>query len=227
MEEWAPSVAHEKAFFASFFDKGIWEVGPAWQAGLYMFLEDYGQWDGNPAHPPAAHEDICHNFFEEFVLLGDPALLLPQPNGFALSLEPNSYDLCSPPTLEAVYTITVGQLGEFSEVVTLDAVGVPPGATVDFDVNSQAPPFISELTIGNLTGVASGNYSIIVRGTSTSMQRSTPVNLKLANDVPGSGLAYQSAERSFGCLSQAPVGVGIPSRGVILRRRSRYGCGVH
>lgn len=186
VEAWTPSAVHEKSFFASFFEKDIWEVGPAWQEGLYRFLRDYGQWDGNPAHPPAENESICRNFFEEFVLLGDPALLLPQPDGFALSADPESYDLCSPPANEAVYTVTVGQLGEFSESVTLDTVGVPTGATASFDVNSQPPPFTSELTIGNLTAVATGNYSIIVRGTSATMQRSTPVGLNLASGVPGS-----------------------------------------
>jgi len=65
-EEWLPSTVLEHSWFRAFFEDDIWEVGPAWQAALYHFEEDY---DGDV--------DVKRNFFEEFNLLGDPSLCLP------------------------------------------------------------------------------------------------------------------------------------------------------
>ena len=76
--EWLPSAHHEKAFFHSFFEDDIWEVGPAWREGCFTFLKTYGNWDGDMNHQPTSNLDYCRNFVEEFVLLGDPALLLPR-----------------------------------------------------------------------------------------------------------------------------------------------------
>jgi hypothetical protein len=121
---------------------------------------------------------------EEFVLLGDPALLLPKPNGFALDPTPSEQDLCCPPDDEAQYTINVDQLGTFSEVVTLNLAGAPAGSTVDFSVNSEPPPFTSVLTVGALVGAAAGDYNLVITGTSASMQRSINVSLGISVDVP-------------------------------------------
>jgi len=183
-EEWMPSTVLEKAFFASFFEKDIWQVGPAWVTALYRFLREHGQWDGNYLHVPAQNLDHCHDFLEEFVLLGDPSLCLPQPNGFTLASNPTTQALCCPPAQAAEYTINVGKLGSFSEAVTLGASSLPAGATSGFTVNGLAPPFTSVLTVGNLGAVAAGEYSIVVTGTSASMQRSTNVVLRVAHGIP-------------------------------------------
>lgn len=74
--DWIMSSIHEKSFFGAFFQKNIWEVGPAWIEGLYKFLSDYGGWNGNMNVQPPLNTDVCHNFFEEFVILGDPSLYL-------------------------------------------------------------------------------------------------------------------------------------------------------
>ena len=139
-EAWEPSAVHEKSFFAAFFEDGIWEVGRAWNAGLYRFLTEYGNWNGNPENPPQENEDIIRNFFEEFVLLGDPSLLLPGGLGFALNPEPRSQDLCSPPADQAVYTIEVEQIGDFTEPVTLSASGTPSGSRNASHPSSASAP---------------------------------------------------------------------------------------
>jgi hypothetical protein len=175
VEAWDSSRRMEKYFFKSFFVDDIWEVSPAWQAACYRILSDP---DYGPSH------DHTRNIFEEFVVLGDPSLLLPQANGFTLDPTPTSHDLCCPPASEAQYTIEVGQLGGFDEVVTLSASGEPSGATVNFSENSLAPPFTSVLTIGNLDGAAAASYNIVITGTSATMERSTNVALNIANDVP-------------------------------------------
>jgi len=63
---WEPSTVLEHSWFRAFFEDDIWEVGPAWQAGLYHFEAEYG-----------GSTDVERNFFEEFNLLGDPSLHLP------------------------------------------------------------------------------------------------------------------------------------------------------
>lgn len=67
-ESWESSRRMERYFFQSFFQDNIWRVGPAWQAALWKILADP---DFGPTH------DHTRNIFEEFVLLGDPALRLP------------------------------------------------------------------------------------------------------------------------------------------------------
>jgi len=182
---WQPSTDLEKSFYASFFRKDIWEVGPAWKAGLYNFLDDYGNWDGDMNHEPSSNVDICHNFFEEFVILGDPSVLLPQPFGFMLSADPTSQELCSPPDDQAVYQIDVDEMGGFDEAVTLSAADYPAGASVVFSLNSQVPPFTSDMTISGLNGAAAGDYNIIISGDSISASRSIGVELSISSGAPG------------------------------------------
>ena len=184
-EAWEPSRQLEKYFFKSFFGEQIWEVGPAWQTALYRFLADYGAWDGDPTHPPEENYDVCRNFFEEFVLLGDPSLLLPGGFGFALNAAPEVQELCSPPTDEAVYTIDVEQLGDFSEAVTLSADGAPSGASIVFSVNAVPPPFTSEMTVSNVSAGSPGEYEITITGAVADEQRQTTVLLNLSDSMPG------------------------------------------
>ncbi len=172
---WESSRRLEKYFFESFFVDDIWEVGPAWQAALYRLLADP---DYGPTH---SH---TRNLFEMNTLLGDPALRLPQGDGFTLQVTPSSRDLCCPPDVAAVYTIEVGQLGDFVKTVTLSAEGYPNGATIEFDTNSQSPPFTSQMTIGHLGVAVAGNYNVTITGETTSMERSTNVMLNIATDVP-------------------------------------------
>ncbi|MCK4659057.1 MAG: hypothetical protein KAV82_05995 [Phycisphaerae bacterium] len=207
---WEPSVVLEKSFFAAFFEDDIWEVGPAWQAGLYRFLTEFGNWDGNPEHAPQQNGDIIRNFFEEFVLLGDPALRLPQPDGFTLTPAPTSLDTCCPPDSQAQYTIEVGQTGDFAESVTLTASDTPVGATVEFSQNSQVPPFTSVLTVGNLGAVATGEYNILITGTTTSLLRVANVELSVSTAVP-SGVTLTSPANGSDDISKTPTLVWEPS----------------
>ncbi len=184
VEAWEPSTIHERSFFASFFVQDIWEVGPAWRTGLYTFLKDHGGWNGDHDSLPPSHVDVIRNFFEEFVLLGDPALLLPQPDGFALVSDVEAHEVCSPPVTEVVYTIDVDQLGDFSEDVTLSCSGEPAGATVSFDINDLPPPFTSQLTVSDLDLVVAGEYSMVISGVAGTKTRSTVVTLSVATEVP-------------------------------------------
>ncbi|MFH1748500.1 MAG: C25 family cysteine peptidase [Planctomycetota bacterium] len=64
---WEPSTTLEQAFFRAFFEKHIWQVGPAWQSGLNTFLIE-----------SPSSLDVKRNFFELYNLMGDPSLLLPR-----------------------------------------------------------------------------------------------------------------------------------------------------
>ncbi len=67
-DAWESSRRMERYFFQSVFEDNIWLVSPAWQAALARIYADP---DFGPTH------DHTRNIFEEFVLLGDPALRLP------------------------------------------------------------------------------------------------------------------------------------------------------
>jgi len=181
-EAWQPSVHLEKAFFGSFFEKNEWELGAAWLDGLYRFLASYGGWSGNLNQQPPNHLDECRNFFEEFVILGDPALLLPHGNAFRLLVAPESAAVCAPQ--DAVYTIDVQPAGDFTEVVSLSVPDAPPGATITFSANNAVPPFSAVLTVGNTGGVPPGNYTLNIQGTSASATRSVAAGLYVAAGAP-------------------------------------------
>ncbi len=170
VDAWESSRRMEKYFFQAIFEKGIWQVGPAWQAALWNILADP---DFGPTH------DHTRNIFEEMVLLGDPSLELPRGNGFALEANPEEYDIYSPPVTSVEFTIDVRLMGEFTEAVTLSAGGLPEGATAAFSENSLPPPFVSVLTISGLDPALAGAYVLQVTGASTSVQRAIPLALAI------------------------------------------------
>jgi hypothetical protein len=155
-EAWRHSRDLEKYYYQSFFVDGIWEVRPAWDLALNRLLAQYGP--GDPA---------VRNFFEEFVLLGDPSLHLPEGIGFLTTADPAVLMLCAPPATQAVYTIRVDRCGDFAEEVTLSAAGPPPGASVSF-----------------VAGGSPGSYRIDVTGTSESFERTITVELDLSVAAP-------------------------------------------
>lgn len=185
VENWLPSAIQEKAFFRSFFDKNIWKVGPAWRAGLYDFLEEYGQ-PATPGGPPTQNAGITRDFFEEFVLLGDPALQLPQPVGFRLTATPAAQEVCTGVSPSATYTLQAIRTGGFSENISFSAVGHPPGTSVSFSVNPLPAPFTnSAMLITGLDGAAPGLYTVTVTATGGSIQKTTEVTLGVAAATPG------------------------------------------
>lgn len=201
-EEWMPSVQLEKAFFRAMLQDNIREVGPAWLAGLYTFLTEYGGWDGDPSHPPTQNAAIVRNFFEEFVILGDPALYLPLPSRFQLTADPPARDLCIPGDSTTVYTVSVGRTGGFDEAVTLTVDGLPAGAAASFVPNGMVPPFASTLTVSNLAAAPVGAYSLVITGTSASMQQTMGVGLQIASALPSTPLLSSPDDGATGVARQ-------------------------
>lgn len=176
IDAWESSRRMERYFFQSFFENQIWEVGPAWRAALQRILMDF---DFGPLH------EHTRNIFEEFVLLGDPALLLPCGVGFTMGVTPPAQSVCSPPTAQVEFTVNVGQVGGFAEQVTLAASGLPPGATAGFSTGAGYPPFTSVMTVSGLSSASAGQHTILITGTSASSQRGAAAGLSVSSDAPG------------------------------------------
>lgn len=181
---WAPSGILERAFFASFFERDQWNIGPAWQSALYSFLDDFGQ-PTTPGGPPTQNADIIRNFFEEFVTLGDPALRLPQPNGFRVAATPDAQSICTTTTPTAIYTVSVQKIGAFAAPVNLTVTGAPAGVTAALTANNLPPPFTSTLTLTGLGGASPGTYNLTITGTAGTSVQTAVGSLSLSSAGPG------------------------------------------
>ncbi len=102
---------------------------------------------------------------------------------FTVDATPAQQDICAP--ADAAYTIHVGQILGYTDMVTLSATGTPPGATVGFTPNPVAPGNVSTLTIGNTASATPGTYNIDVLGASTSGTHTATVSLGLSTALPG------------------------------------------
>jgi hypothetical protein len=130
-EEWLPSTVLEHSWFRAFFEDDIWEVGPAWQAALYHFEQDY---DGDV--------DVERNFFEEFNLLGDPSLCLPHvPNPMFVS--PGD-DLVSEGPVGGPFvpdSITYGLRNKADYAIDYEVTGASAAwVTLSGDLSGTLPP---------------------------------------------------------------------------------------
>jgi hypothetical protein len=169
---WVETAALYDHVFYSIYVDGIDEFGPAYHAGLYRLLNQYG-----------AGNLVSRDYFEMFLWLGDPSLPVLMLPSFRVGADPSSQDICAPE--DAVYTVNVEPIADFSEPVTMTVNGEPLGTTVDFSVNSVPPPFSTVLTIGNTGSALPGEYGIEIIGTGSEIQRSTVVGLGVSNDIPG------------------------------------------
>ncbi len=193
VEEWESARRLEKYFFQALFEDGLYRVGPAWQAGLYRLLADP---DYGPSHV------ATQNYFEEFIVLGDPALQLPI-RGFQLSFDPPLAKICSP-TSQAQYTVHVDPHAGFNQAVTLSASGYPAGWNVSFSPNSLVPPFTSVMTVSNISSPP-GLYTVNVNGTSTAgLHRYSSVDLHVGNGTPGAVVLATPASGSTD-VSRSPT----------------------
>jgi len=98
---------------------------------------------------------------------------------FSLAVEPASQDVCL--AADAVYDVTVEPVSNFMDAVTLNASGLPAGATASFSVNPVTPPDNSQLTIHNTGTAVSGSYAIDVTGVSPTSTHTVTVQLNLVD----------------------------------------------
>jgi len=87
-------------------------------------------------------------------------------NDYTLSITNNSISACQ--GSNAVFSVQVGQIGAYSDPVTLGTTGLPAGATGSFSPNPATPGTTSTLTVSGTAGVTPGTYPFTVTGNSTS-----------------------------------------------------------
>lgn len=87
-------------------------------------------------------------------------------NDYTLSLNNTSISACQ--GTDAVFMVQVGQIGSYTNPVTLAATGTPAGTTVTFTPNPVTPGNTATMTISNTGAASPGTYNFTVNGTSTS-----------------------------------------------------------
>ncbi|MDC8014932.1 S8 family serine peptidase [Tahibacter soli] len=122
-------------------------------------------------------------------------------NGFTLAASPSTVSVCA--GSNASYNIGVQSVGTFTSPVALSITGVPSPATSGFSPASVVPAnpaANSALTIGNTAGVASGSYSLVVTGTSTSpaMTQTAGATLNVTSGVTAAGSLSAPANGATG-----------------------------
>ncbi|MBP8000003.1 MAG: M36 family metallopeptidase [Chloroflexi bacterium] len=95
---------------------------------------------------------------------------------------PASQSICVTSTNSVTYDVLVGS--SFTTPVTLNASGNPAGSTTSFAPNPvTAVPRYSTLTVDNLLGTATGDYTITINGTGVATDNTT-VGLNVVNAIP-------------------------------------------
>ncbi len=101
---------------------------------------------------------------------------------FTLLVNPTSQAVCAPATTN--YTVTVGSVLNFNSPVTLSALNVPSGTTVNFTPNPVTPPGTSDMGVNVGGGTAPGNYGIGVNGQTVTRTHTITVTLNVSTAVP-------------------------------------------
>ena len=101
---------------------------------------------------------------------------------YTLGATSDTATACQP--ANATYTINVGQIGSYTDPVTLSLTGVPAGATATFGTNPVTPAGTTTLTISNTGAAAAGAYNLTLTGNSTSGTKNYALVLNIGG-VPG------------------------------------------
>ena len=101
---------------------------------------------------------------------------------FLLNVSPASQSSCN--TEDLIYDIDLTSILGFDEEVTLSVDGLPGDATATFDTNPVTPPANVQMTIGNLSEVASGTYILTVIAMANSATLTIEVEMTLTDGAP-------------------------------------------
>lgn len=101
---------------------------------------------------------------------------------FTQSVVNSSVSICQPDN--ATYDINIGQIGGYSDPVTLSVSGLSGGLTSSFTTNPVVPIGTSVLTISNTGSVAPGTYNFVLTGISTSGTKNSNLTLIIADGSP-------------------------------------------
>ncbi len=98
---------------------------------------------------------------------------------FLLTNKTNKQTICNTSNNSVSYTLNFDFVNGFSETVTLSATGLPSGATASFSPTTINSDGNVVMTINNLNGSNQQDYTIVVKGTSTSVTQTTDALLKV------------------------------------------------
>ncbi|MCR9173903.1 MAG: M12 family metallo-peptidase [bacterium] len=115
---------------------------------------------------------------------------------YTMTTPNNVATVCSPN--DATYTIDIGEVGGYSDPVTLSVTGLPAGATSNFSVNPVTPVGSSVLTISNIGAVTPGAYTFTVNASSTSGPKSLSMDLNINNGSPAAITLTAPADAATG-----------------------------
>ncbi|MEJ6583159.1 MAG: M12 family metallo-peptidase [Crocinitomicaceae bacterium] len=101
---------------------------------------------------------------------------------YTLIATSSTVSICQP--ADATFDLQVGQIGGYTDPVTLSVSGVPAGATSSFTTNPVTPVGSSQLIISNTGSAAPGSYTLTITGVSTSGTKTLDVTLNIASGTP-------------------------------------------
>lgn len=85
---------------------------------------------------------------------------------------------------ETTFGILAASISGFNQSVTLSTVDLPAGLTANFSPGTGNAPFFSALTVSGIDGIASGEYTFDVVGTSGGDTRVQPIELGISSTAP-------------------------------------------
>ncbi|WBM74406.1 reprolysin-like metallopeptidase [Saprospira grandis] len=103
-------------------------------------------------------------------------------NDYTLSTTNNSQSVCAAATPS--YSIDVGQIGSYSDPVTLSLSGLPTGVVGNFSINPVTPASSSTLSLNVSGATAAGSYPFTVNASSTSGNKSLALTLIVNDPAP-------------------------------------------
>jgi len=115
---------------------------------------------------------------------------------YTLTATNATVDICQPS--DATFDLEIGQIGGYSDPVTLSVSGVPAGATSNFTTNPVTPVGSTQLVISNTGAAAPGSYTLTVTGVSTSGTKNIDVTLNIASGTPAALTQTSPANSSTG-----------------------------
>ena len=121
-------------------------------------------------------DNVFFNISNTFEIIESTA-----PN-FAISVNPESVDICSDETAE--FNIQIDPILNFTNLVNLSVEDIPDNISVNFDPVDVSPGDNSILTISSPLGIEIGNYSFTISAISGDIIHELDIDMNVYEDLP-------------------------------------------
>ncbi|WP_110518754.1 S1 family peptidase [Herpetosiphon llansteffanensis] len=123
---------------------------------------------------------------------------------YTVNLSPASLAVCAPASGQS--TVNLTWISGFSEPVNLSASNLPAGVTATFTPNPVISPTLSsQLTIGNVTAAAAGDYTVVVHADSASITRTADLDLSISGGIPSAAPTLTAPANNATDVSDTPT----------------------